>query len=90
LQIIWRINRGSVQFDAWASIYLSIDKIAAEIEGCLREGFAVDWSELGNRVFIAVQEPDCPFPSWEKVFAEEAIDDVDTILRDGGFDPIQS
>lgn len=69
---------------------ISAERIAEEIEGCLREGFTVNWAALGKRVFIAVQEPGCPIPPWEKVFAEEAIEDVDAILRSAGLRPFQN
>ncbi|EFF81308.1 hypothetical protein HMP0015_3199 [Acinetobacter haemolyticus ATCC 19194] len=38
-------------------------------------------------MYLAVQEPDCPMPPWEKVFAEEALVDVDRLLREAGFNP---
>ena len=66
-------------------IDVHIDDIWAQIEGCLAEGFLVNWSENNNVVYICVQEPDCPIPSWGKVYAEEAIENVDAILKNAAF-----
>lgn len=71
--------------------YVGVDKpnakdvvaseVEAEIAGCRAEGFYVDCLFDGGRLFILVQEPDCPIPSWQQVMDEEAITDVDALLE---------
>ncbi|GGX11664.1 hypothetical protein [Undibacterium macrobrachii] len=63
------------------AIDVSMSDVESQIVGCLAEGFKVQWIAEGNRLYIAVQEPDCPTPSWEKVFAEEALVDVNELLK---------
>ena len=63
------------------AIDVSLNQVFGEIEGCLKEGFLVDWEQKGDRLFIAVQEPECPMPPWEKAFREEAVIDVEELLR---------
>lgn len=65
---------------------ISLSNIAKEIEGCLAEGFLIEWFSDNDRLFICVQEPGCPMPGREKVISEEAIEDVLEILRKAGFD----
>ncbi|KAB0300096.1 hypothetical protein F2Z80_23590 [Vibrio fortis] len=62
-------------------------EIEDRISGCIAEGFYVDWHTHKDCLYICVQEPDCPVPTWEQVIAQEAIADVDEILRNAGFDP---
>lgn len=68
------------------AIDVSINDVPAQIKGCLAEGFKVDWHEQDSRLYLCVQEPDCPMPPWQTVIAEESIEDVDSILREAGFD----
>jgi hypothetical protein len=56
-------------------------EVEAEIAACVAEGFYVDCMCEGGRLFILVQEPGCPIPSWEQVKAEDAIVDVDGLLE---------
>lgn len=56
-------------------------EVEAEIAACVAEGFYVDCLCEGGRLFILVQEPGCPIPSWEQVKAEDAIVDVDGLLE---------
>jgi len=56
-------------------------EVDAEIAGCLAEGFYVDCLYESGRLFILVQEPGCPIPTWEQVVAEEAMVDVDALLE---------
>jgi hypothetical protein len=62
-----------------------LNEIEVEIVGCLEEGLLVGWETKARRLYLSVQEPDCPLPAWEKVFREEAMEDVDAILRTAGF-----
>lgn len=64
-----------------------LDQIEDQIAGCICEGFLVNWMYRDHRLYLCVQEPDGPIPEWSKVVAEEAIEDVDEILRSAGFDP---
>ncbi|MFW2056665.1 hypothetical protein F4U02_10930 [Acinetobacter haemolyticus] len=73
--------------DTPSAIDVPLAQIKDEIIGCLSEGFLVAWEQQGQWVYLAVQEPDCPMPPWEKVFAEEALVDVDRLLREAGFNP---
>ncbi|WPH17062.1 hypothetical protein [Variovorax paradoxus] len=56
-------------------------EVETEIAGCLAEGFYVDCFYESGRLFILVQEPGCPIPTWEQVIAEEAMVDVDALLE---------
>ncbi|ANJ74145.1 hypothetical protein A9Y76_17555 [Ralstonia insidiosa] len=56
-------------------------EVESEIAACVAEGFYVDCLCEGGRLFILVQEPGCPIPSWEQVKAEDAIVDVDSLLE---------
>lgn len=62
-----------------------LNDVEAEILGCLEEGLLVGWETNAGRLYLSVQEPDCPLPPWDKVFAEEALKDVGAILRAAGF-----
>lgn len=57
------------------------NEVEAEIAACVAEGFYVDCLCEGGRLFILVQEPGCPVPSWEQVKAEDAIVDVNALLE---------
>jgi hypothetical protein len=61
------------------------DDAENQVAGCLDEGFAVRWAEFEGALYLAIQEPDCPFPSWQNVRAEEAVVDEEAILRQAGF-----
>ena len=71
--------------DSPSAIDVPLSQISNEIIGCLSEGFLVAWEQQGERVYLAIQEPDCPMPSWEKVFAEESLIDVESLMYEAGF-----
>jgi hypothetical protein len=49
-------------------------EIESQIEGCLAEGFHVDWSARGERLYLRVYEGGPEWePDWEDVFAERSI-----------------
>jgi len=58
-----------------------------EVEGCYLQGFLVDWYDHQSILYLCIQEPGCPMPTFEKMVAEEAIEDVNEILRRAGFNP---
>lgn len=60
---------------------VAASEVEAEITGCRVEGFYVDCLYEDGRLFILVQEPGCPKPSWQQVMNEEAIVDVDGLLE---------
>ena len=64
---------------------VSLGEVERQISGCLAEGFLVNWAHVDDRLYLCVQEPDCPIPSWKTVVAEEALVDVDALLRGAGF-----
>lgn len=66
------------------SVDVSPNEVESEILDCLAEGFYVDWLCVHEKLYVCVQEPDCPIPPWEKVIAEEALVDVDAILKQAG------
>ncbi len=68
------------------AVDVPLGRVRDEIVGCLEEGFAVGWYAEASRLYIFVQEPGCPVPPRDKVVAEEALADVDAILRIAGFD----
>ena len=61
-------------------------EIEHEISFHLAEGLIVDWLFEKPVLYICTQEPGCPIPPWGKVKAEEALIDIDALLRDVGFD----
>jgi hypothetical protein len=71
--------------DSPNSIDIESNCVWENIQNCLEEGFFVDWGILDKKIFVLVQEPGCPIPSWEKVYAEQEIENVDEILRKAGF-----
>jgi hypothetical protein len=70
------------------AVDLPLDEVEKQIAGCLAEGFVVDWSHTEGRLYLCVQEPGCPIPPWDKVMAEQALVDVDALLREAGFDDV--
>lgn len=58
------------------AIDVEVSAIPSQIEGCLNEGLQVSWSLQESMIYLAIHEPDCLMPPWEKVFAEEAVSDV--------------
>jgi hypothetical protein len=44
---------------------VSPDEVEKEILGCLAEGFHVDWLCVHEKLYVCVQEPDCPIPPWK-------------------------
>lgn len=66
------------------AIDVPLSDVESQVVGCVDEGFMVQWLAAGNRLYIAVQEPGCPVPPWEKVFAEEPLVDVDELLKGVG------
>ena len=60
---------------------VAASEVEAEIAGCRAEGFYVDCLYEGGQLFILVQEPGCPIPSWQQVMDEEAILDVEGLLE---------
>ena len=68
-----------------SAVDVSPEDIEQVLARCIIEGYLVDWNAVDERVHLAVQEPGCPMPSWEKVFSEEELVDVDALLRAAGF-----
>jgi hypothetical protein len=66
------------------AINLNVAEVCAQIEGCLNQGLQVRWEQRESRIYLAIQEPDCPMPPWDKVFSEEAVSDIESILRQAG------
>lgn len=60
-------------------------EMEAQVGGCIDEGLVVRWQQERDVLYLAVQEPDCPFPAWEKVFSEEALLDEEALLKQAGF-----
>jgi hypothetical protein len=67
------------------AVDVELSEVEAQVAGCLSEGFRVEWKVHGKRLYLCVQEPDCPIPPWGKVFSEEAAVDEAEILRAAGF-----
>lgn len=61
-------------------------QVEHEISFALAEGFVVDWLFENSVLYICTQEPGCPVPPWDKVKVEEALINVDALLREAGFD----
>jgi hypothetical protein len=61
-------------------------QVEHEISFALAESFVVDWLFQTSVLYIRIQEPGCPMPPWDKVKAEEALIDVDALLREAGFE----
>lgn len=64
---------------------INSDEIEHEISFHLAEGLIVEWLFETPVLYICTQEPGCPVPPWDKVKAEEALIDVDALLRNAGF-----
>lgn len=66
---------------------LDIDtsRIEYEISFHLAEGLLVDWHFADQVFYLCTQEPGCPMPMWDQVKAEQAMADVDALLKDAGF-----
>lgn len=75
-----------VGVDSPNAIDVPLSQVRNQIEGCLREGLMVAWGQRDSCVYLAIQEPGCPMPSWEKVWKEEALVDVEALVREAGFD----
>lgn len=58
------------------AIDAEVSAIPSQIEAYLNEGLQVGWSLQESTIYLAIQEPGCPMPPWDKVFAEEAVSDV--------------
>ena len=66
------------------AIDVPLSDLESQVVGCVDEGFTVQWLVDGNRLYIAVQEPGCPAPPWKMVFAEDALVDVNELLKGVG------
>ena len=51
----------------------------------LGQGYVVGWHCRDDCLYLYAQEPGCPVPAPEKLFAEEELADVSAILRAAGF-----
>src|SRR4051794_40867247 len=56
--------------------------IEPRIEGLVCVGFFVDWAGHGGRLYLRVWEYDGPEPPWPKVFAEDHLQDMESLLED--------
>jgi len=65
---------------------LTPEQIENEISFSLAAGLIVDWLFEDSVFYLCTQEPDCPVPPWDKVKAEEALIDVDALLRGAGLE----
>jgi hypothetical protein len=65
---------------------LSPGQIEDEISFSLAAGLIVDWLFENSVLYLCTQEPDCHVPPWDKVKAEEALIEVDALLRDAGLE----
>jgi hypothetical protein len=66
---------------------IALDEVASQIRGSLQEGFRVDWNLKGQQLVICVSESlDRPL-EWTKIFKEESLIDIDSVLRDAGIPP---
>lgn len=63
---------------------VALDEVSVELEGSLAEGFLADWYEHQSILYLCIQEPGFPMPTLDKIIAEEAIEDVEEILRRAG------
>lgn len=63
---------------------INSDEIEHEISFHLAEGLIVEWLFETPLLYICTQEPACPVPPWDKVKAEDALIDVEVLLRDAG------
>lgn len=60
--------------------------VETAINGCLEEGFGVDWGERHGQLYLCVWEPQDVEIDWNKVFAERHLDEeemgrTDEMLR---------
>lgn len=57
------------------AIDVPLSEIEVQIEGCLAEGFHVDWATHDERLYLRIWE--APEPDWEYVFQERPIPTFD-------------
>ncbi|HSJ01004.1 MAG: hypothetical protein ACAI34_12655 [Verrucomicrobium sp.] len=62
-----------------------VEAIEDEIAGAVSEGFFVDWTACGNRVYLCVWEFPHAQPEWAFVMEERDLVDVKALLRAAGF-----
>lgn len=55
-------------------------EVESRIESLICRGFYVDWEQHQSRLFLRVWEFGGPEPEWAKVFAEQALIDIDDLL----------
>lgn len=66
------------------AIDVPLDDVEKRMRNALCEGRRVDWNEQGGTMFLRIWDGDVE-PTWDKVFAEESLADIDEILRQAGF-----
>lgn len=64
---------------------VALEDLEAQVAGSMCEGLRVDWVCRNEFLYLRVFAGDGPVPSWERVFAEEELANVRSILRAAGF-----
>jgi hypothetical protein len=72
--------------DFRGALDVAVADIENQVAGSVGDGFLVDWVCRNEVLYLRVAESAAPGPSWERVFAEDEMGDVRSILRDAGFD----
>jgi hypothetical protein len=65
---------------------ISPAQVEHEISFALADGLMIDWLLEDSVLYVCTQEPGCPVPQWDKVRGEQALIDVDALLRQAGLD----
>lgn len=65
---------------------LALDDLEARLASCVREGLCADWLYRSGILYLRVFDSGVAAPSWERLFAEQEMSDVQAILRDADFD----
>jgi hypothetical protein len=65
---------------------LRLENTESQIEGCLREGFRVEWRLFDGILFVCVIESWEENLDWTKIQRRENFVDINQLLKDAGFD----
>lgn len=76
-----------VQFtgmDFLGTVEVPLAEVEGHVAASVRDGSAVDWVWRNEVLYLRALVPGGAVASWERVFAEQELADVKSILRDAG------
>lgn len=72
--------------DFRGSIDVALENVEQHVTDSVGDGFRVDWICRNELLYLRVFEGEGAAPSWERVFAEEDLANVRSVLKDAGFE----